>query len=102
MRTMPGMEKVIDIDPLKPPELANGVAKCLDEFVLQNQTHEQLYNAIREEMQQYHMRNQAWQLAQARQGPPSMGQDAKGFEEFMKRLMTAKRGRGEQDQTKED
>ena len=94
--------KSIAIEPLKSPELANGVAKCLDEFVLQNQTHEQLYNAIRGEMEQYHMRNQVWQLAQVKQELPSMGQGVEGFAKFMEQLMAAKRGGNGQDQTKED
>ena len=75
------MPIVNDIAPLSPPVLVDGVAKCIDEFVLLGQTQDQLYEAIRAEMEQFHMKTQAFRTAHQRSPDPE------GFAKFMEALM---------------
>ena len=75
---------MVDIDPLSPPDLSDGVANCLDTYVLQNQTQDQLYEAIRTVMQEFHAKSQAYRIARQRQVPPK---DSAEFAKFMAQML---------------
>ncbi len=96
---IPGPMLPVDMEPLSPPDLVAGVAQCLDNFVLQTQTQEQLYEAIRATMGEFHAKNQAYRLATQRQSPPPVDKAnfAQIFEEMMARRLDYEKDDGQKD-----
>ena len=60
----------LEVEMIKPPNLVDGVAKCLDNFVFLDQTHDELYACLSKEMEAYYNVVRANQMAQ-RLRPPS-------------------------------
>ena len=89
----------IEIEPIAEQNLANGIAKCLDEFVLKDQTQDQLYEAVRGAMTEFFEQKRAYMRAKQRQEPPTEDTEARGPDLFAEYMAAMMRRRKEHDES---
>ena len=59
----------LEVETPTTPTLADGIARCLDNFVFLDQTQEELYGCLRQELQLYYQQVQAYNMAQRLRAP---------------------------------